>query len=164
MPNVRHAILTTGASRLRPSKLTFPCDTLMRFVWTLDVIFRLAGTWKLFDHFENTTWHIPADCRPEDNNISDLEFVGRHRFSPPFFGRITADGHFNPVDVTLTVGASCQAPRPAGDNDGPGLATDSRQGGLLMTDSPNSTNPRGFPPWRVRQSTHMKGQKPCRKT
>jgi hypothetical protein len=33
-----------------------------------------------------------------------------------------------------------------------------------MTDSRNSTNPRGFPPWRVPVSTHTKGPKPCRRT
>jgi hypothetical protein len=51
----------------------------MRFVDALDAIFRLAAAWKLFDHFVDTTWHIPVD-RLEGNDISDVEFVERHRF------------------------------------------------------------------------------------
>jgi hypothetical protein len=73
----------------------------MRFVGALDTILRLAAAWKLFDHFENAAWHIPAECRPEDNNISNLEFVERHRFLA-FPGRITVGSHLNSVDVSLT--------------------------------------------------------------
>jgi membrane associated rhomboid family serine protease len=72
--------LAFGASFLRPSKLAFARDALMPFVGALDAIFRFAGAWKLFDHFENTTWRIPTYCRPDGNNISDLKFMGRHRF------------------------------------------------------------------------------------
>jgi hypothetical protein len=51
----------------------------MRFVGVPDTIFRLVGGWELFDYFKNATRHIPTDCRPEENHISNLEFVG-HRF------------------------------------------------------------------------------------
>jgi hypothetical protein len=64
---------------LSPGKLAFERDALMRFVGALDAIFRLAGTRKVFDHFENATGHIPTDCRREENNLSNLGFV-RHRF------------------------------------------------------------------------------------
>jgi hypothetical protein len=53
----------------------------MWFVGALDVIFRLIAAWKLFDHQKNITERLkPTDSRLDDNNVSDLEFVGRHRF------------------------------------------------------------------------------------
>ena len=51
----------------------------MRLIGALDAMLGLAVARKLFDHFENTIWHKPTDCRPDGNDISDLEFVG-HRF------------------------------------------------------------------------------------
>ena len=51
----------------------------MRFLSALNVIFRLITAWKLFDDFKNTTGHIPTECPPDGNDISNLEFVG-HRF------------------------------------------------------------------------------------
>ena len=50
-------------------------DPLMRFVGALDAILALAVTWKPLGHFENTTWHKPTNCRVDDNDISNLEFV-----------------------------------------------------------------------------------------
>ena len=52
----------------------------MWFVGALDAIFRLVAAWKLFDNFENTTSHESTDLWPDGNNVSDLEFVGQHRF------------------------------------------------------------------------------------
>jgi hypothetical protein len=75
------AIMETWDHILSPVKLAFECNALMRFVGALDAIFGLAGAWKVFDHLENTTRHIPADSRFEENNLSNLEFVGRHRFA-----------------------------------------------------------------------------------
>src|SRR5262245_60948901 len=51
----------------------------MQLVRALDAIFRLIVSWKSFYYFVDTTWHIPTNCRREGNNISDLEFMGRHR-------------------------------------------------------------------------------------
>jgi hypothetical protein len=67
----------------------------MRFINALDVIFRLVAAWKLFDNFENTSWHKPTDRRVDGHHISDLEFMGRHRFLAPFLGRITVVCHLN---------------------------------------------------------------------
>ena len=55
----------------------------MRFISALDVIFRLAAAWKLFDNFENTPWHKPTNSRVDSNHISDLEFMPRHRLLAP---------------------------------------------------------------------------------
>jgi hypothetical protein len=51
----------------------------MRLVGALDAILRLIDARKSFHHFVDAAWHIPINCRPEGNDISDLEFV-RHRF------------------------------------------------------------------------------------
>jgi hypothetical protein len=59
--------------------VAFTSYALMRFVGALDAIVGLAAAWQLFDHFVDATRHIPADCRLEENDISNLEFVG-HRF------------------------------------------------------------------------------------
>jgi hypothetical protein len=42
------------------------------------------------------------------------------------------------------------------------LATESL-GGLTMTDSKNTMNPRGFPPWRVWRPHPIKEMKLCRR-
>jgi len=44
----------------------------MRFIGALDAMLGLAVARKLFDHFENTIWHKPTDCRPDGNDISEL--------------------------------------------------------------------------------------------
>ncbi len=82
--------MVTVVSCLRLGKLAFERDALVRLVGALDAILVAR---KLFDHFEDTTWHlsesptwhIPTDYRCEGNDISDLEFAGRHRVLP--FGR-----------------------------------------------------------------------------
>jgi len=51
----------------------------MLFIGALDAILVLAVAWELLYHFKNTTWHKPS-CQPKGNNISDFEFMGRHRF------------------------------------------------------------------------------------
>jgi hypothetical protein len=48
---------------------------LMRFVGALDAILALAVAWKLPGHFEKPTWHKPTNCRVDDNDIPNLEFV-----------------------------------------------------------------------------------------
>jgi hypothetical protein len=53
------------------------------FVGAFDTIFRLADAWELFGHFKNPTRHIPTQRRFDENNISDLEFMRRHRFLAP---------------------------------------------------------------------------------
>src|SRR4029077_12555335 len=55
----------------------------MSLVGALDPIFVLAITRKVLDHFVNTTWHKPADCRVEGDNISDFEFVWAHIWYRP---------------------------------------------------------------------------------
>ena len=40
-----------------------------------EAILALAVPWKPLGHFENTTWHKPTNCRVDDNDISNLEFV-----------------------------------------------------------------------------------------
>jgi hypothetical protein len=55
-------------------------DALMRFVGVLYSILTLAVAWKLFEHFENATRYKPTNCRVDGNKVSDLEFVGWHRF------------------------------------------------------------------------------------
>jgi len=47
----------------------------MRFVGALDAILALAVAWKLPGHFEKPTWHKPTNCRVDDNDIPNLEFV-----------------------------------------------------------------------------------------
>ena len=59
----------------------------MRFVGTLDAIFRLTAAWKLFDHLVDTTRHISTDRWPDSNNVSDFEFMRRHRFRVGWLGR-----------------------------------------------------------------------------
>ena len=74
------AIMETWDHILSPAKLAFECSALMRFVGALDAIFGLAGAWELSDNLEHATRHIPADGRREENSLSNLESVGRHRF------------------------------------------------------------------------------------
>jgi hypothetical protein len=78
-------------------KLAFACDALMRFVGALDAILALAVAWKLLGHFENTSWHKPTNCRVDDNDISNFEFVGRHRCLA-FSWADTAGSYPNSVD------------------------------------------------------------------
>src|SRR4051812_29110769 len=88
----------------------------MRFVGALDAILIVR---QHFDHFKNTTWrvpesstwHIPTGYRYEGNDISELEFAGRHRFIA-FPRRITASRQLNPVDGTLTGANSAKRPDP----------------------------------------------------
>jgi hypothetical protein len=72
----------------------------MRFVGALDAILAFAVAWKLLGHFENTSWHKPTNCRVDDNDISNFEFVGRHRCLA-FSWADTAGSHPNSVDVSL---------------------------------------------------------------
>jgi hypothetical protein len=88
-------------SRRSLYEFTFACDTLMRFVGALNAIFRLAAAWKLFDNLKNPAGYKPTDLWPDGNDISDLEFVGRHRF-PRLPARITVSIHLNSIGVTLT--------------------------------------------------------------
>jgi hypothetical protein len=77
-PRDLDVIPAAGASCERPlslDKFAFARDALMRFVGALDAILALAVTWKPLGHFENTTWHKPTNCRVDDNDISNLEFV-----------------------------------------------------------------------------------------
>ena len=62
-------------SRLRSREFAFPRNALMQLVGALDPIFVLAIARKVLDHFVNTTWHKPTDCRVEGYKLSDLEFV-----------------------------------------------------------------------------------------
>jgi hypothetical protein len=59
----------------------------MRFVGTLEAIFRLAAAWKLFDHFVDTTRHISTDRSPDGDNVSDFEFMRQNRFLVGWLGR-----------------------------------------------------------------------------
>jgi len=70
------AIMETWDHILSPVKLAFECNALMRFVGALDAIFGLAGAWELSDNLEHATRHISTNCRPEKNDISNLESVG----------------------------------------------------------------------------------------
>ena len=91
--NARHADVAldagtaTGASGLSLAEFTFASYPLMRFVGTLDAIFRLTAAWKLFDHLVDTTRHISTDRWPDSNNVSDFEFMRRHRFRVGWLGR-----------------------------------------------------------------------------
>ena len=90
--NARHADVVldagtaTGASGLSLAEFTFASYPLMRFVGTLDAIFRLTAAWKLFDHLVDTTRHISTDRWPDSNNVSDFEFMRRHRFRVGWLG------------------------------------------------------------------------------
>jgi hypothetical protein len=98
-------------SCLRLGELTFAGDAFMRFVRALDAILTLqSSVRKNLDHFENTTWRIPTDCRRDGNNISNLEFVEGHQF--PLSGPITVNGHLNSIDATLTGAHAAQRPDP----------------------------------------------------
>jgi hypothetical protein len=82
-------------------KLTFPRNALVRFVRALDAIFGLVAPWELSDYFVDTVCRIPTKCRHEDNNISDLEFMGCHRRLPR--GRTQNRWQqLNSIDVTIT--------------------------------------------------------------
>jgi hypothetical protein len=72
----------------------------MEFVDAFDAIFGLAATWKLLYHFKNIAWRKTIEPRLQANEISDLEFMGRHRFVA-LCGRITA-GYLNSVDMIST--------------------------------------------------------------
>ena len=91
--NARHADVAldagtaTGASGLSLAEFAFASYPLMRFVGTLDAIFRLTAAWKLFDHLVDTTRHISTDRWPDSNNVSDFEFMRRHRFRVGWLGR-----------------------------------------------------------------------------
>src|SRR4051812_9283805 len=124
--NVRHAILTktfpVAHSCLRLGEFTFARNAFMRFVRALDAILTLAiSVRKNLDHFKNTTWRIPTNCRPDGNNVSDVKFVGRHRLLA--FPGDNRWRHLNPVDATLTGPHPVSAPTRRVENDGPGLAT-----------------------------------------
>ena len=62
----------------------------MSLVGALDPIFVLAITRKVLDHFVNTTWHKPTDCRVEGYKLSDLEFVRAHISVAPLFTQPSA--------------------------------------------------------------------------
>ena len=70
----------SAISGLSLAEFAFASYPLMRFVGTLDAIFRLAAPWKLFDHFVDTARHISIDRWSDGNNVSDFEFMRRHRF------------------------------------------------------------------------------------
>ena len=68
---------------LHLGEFAFARDALMRFIGALNSILVLAISWKVFDHYVDTTWYIPANCRLKGHNISDFEFVGAHFSFPP---------------------------------------------------------------------------------
>ena len=52
----------------------------MRFVGTLDAIFRFAAARKLFDYCVDTARHISTDRWPDGDNVSEFEFMRQNRF------------------------------------------------------------------------------------
>ena len=62
-PDLTARICSIFENCLHLAEFAFARDALMWFIGALDSIFVLAITWKVFDHYVDTTWYIPANCR-----------------------------------------------------------------------------------------------------